>query len=633
MLTHDEITAIMRDEADQYSSRLRGNVIKARFEGFDAPFDGETCDRLMAEVYSMLARKGWHGNWTAEELGKFTEAGFTPKMKFEMAKMLVALRRDMTPEGREAYLEPMLIKHAPRYDYDRMDFGQAENAYLRARAAVLKQKGRWHIDETEDEDLIFGDDGCVRDGPVAIVDEEFEALYARANGPASGSITTAPEAVAPPVPACQPPAPVPMMPPQPPASTHAGKQTTIADIVKLMLSNHANDESWNAKTASQATAIVTLFDKYLREFHDVHCLEDLEQEHLDEFNEVLLAINPQHGKAAVDKTLSIKAYVDKYLTRYQGPPFLSGATRNRHWTFLSQLLRRAKRRGAKLHAHDLSDFRTKKAGRDRNARDIPEVEAIRTFFQLPVFTGCMGWNHRAKDGIRALHQPGDLVFHRAAFYVPMLAFYTGARREELCGLAPDDVIEIGDRHILCIRPNAIRSLKNDQSIRHIVLHPELIRLGFAAYVEAVRALGYKMVFPELAPIAGKGSCGDRLYDELESAFKTSGFSTHHFRHAFNNDLKQKDVSQEIRADLMGHGGTSETTERYVKAAKHELQASKIAMLDNVTDHLRDRPLTLLPWIAGKQASPWLKSKPVPREDRLKRKTTSARSARSHAVIA
>ena len=49
----------------------------------------------------MLARKGWHGNWTAEELGKLTEAGFTPKMKFEMAKMLVALRRDMTMEGRE----------------------------------------------------------------------------------------------------------------------------------------------------------------------------------------------------------------------------------------------------------------------------------------------------------------------------------------------------------------------------------------------------------------------------------------------------------------------------------------------------------------------------------------------------
>ena len=140
LLTHDEITAIMRDEADRHSSRLRENVIKARFEGFDAPFDGETCDRLMAEVYSMLARKGWHGNWTAEELGKLTEAGFTPKMKFEMARMLVDLSRDMTMEGSETHLISILDRLAYRADYDRVELGQAENAYFLTRAAVLKQK-------------------------------------------------------------------------------------------------------------------------------------------------------------------------------------------------------------------------------------------------------------------------------------------------------------------------------------------------------------------------------------------------------------------------------------------------------------------------------------------------------------
>lgn len=176
----------------------------------------------------------------------------------------------------------------------------------------------------------------------------------------------------------------------------------------------------------------------------------------------------------------------------------------------------------------------------------------------------------------------------------MLAYYTGARREELCGLAPDDLIEVDGRFVLRIRPNAIRSLKNDQSNRHVVLHPELVRLGFPAYVESIRALGYTMVFPELALSGGKGSCGDRLYDELEVAFKKTGFSTHHLRHAFNDNLKQADVSEEIRADLMGYGGTSETTERYVRAAKHELQASKIALLDVVTDHLSARELMLLP---------------------------------------
>ena len=633
LLTHDEIIAIMRDEADQYSAKLRENVSIARFEGLDAPFDGETCERLMAEVYALLARKGWHGNWTAEDLQLLDAKGFTQKMKLEMVKMLVALRRDMTPEGREAYLEPMLWKHAPRADYDRVDFGEAENAYFRARAAVLKQKGRWQIDETEDEDLLFTPSGSVREGPVALSDEEFDALYARADTVASEPVRAIPAPAAP-TPVERPastPAPEPVIPPEPVAPSQERKQTTIPDIVKLMLSNHANDESWNAKTARQATTIVTLFDRYLQEFHGVHCLEDLEQEQLDDFNELLLAINPQHGKAAIDKTLSIKAYVDKYRTRYNGPPFLSGATRNRHWTFLSQLLRRAQRRNKNLQKHDLSQFRSPKVGRSRNARKIPKLPAFRAFFQLPVFTGCLGWDHRSKGGIRALHKAGDLVFHRAAFYVPILAYYTGARREELCGLAPEDVVQSGRHHVIIIRPNAIRSLKNDQSERFIALHPELIRLGFPAYVDAIRALDYGTVFPELISPTGSGSRGDRFYDEMQVAFKLSKFPTHHFRHFFNNSLKQMDVSEEIRADLLGHGGTSETTETYVDQVEVELQALKIAMLSIVTDHLPARNVTLLPWVAKKQSVPWTKLKPVPRPDRLKWK--SAEPARSNAVTA
>ena len=69
----------------------------------------------------LLARKGWHGNWTVEKLDKLTEAGFTPKMKFEMARMLVALRRDMTMEGRETHLISILDRIAYRADSSRYE--------------------------------------------------------------------------------------------------------------------------------------------------------------------------------------------------------------------------------------------------------------------------------------------------------------------------------------------------------------------------------------------------------------------------------------------------------------------------------------------------------------------------------
>ncbi len=231
---------------------------------------------------------------------------------------------------------------------------------------------------------------------------------------------------------------------------------------------------------------------------------------------------------------------------------------------------------------------------------MPEIFAIRRFFELPVFVGCQGWDHRVKKGARALYEPGDKLYHRAAYFVPILAYYTGARREELCGLTPDDLLQSGDHYVLVIQPNAVRKLKNDQSKRHIALHPELIRLGFPSYVEAIRQLRYDSLFPELATNASKSNYGNRLYDELEVGFKTCGFSTHQFRHLFNDALKQNEVSAEIRADLMGHGGSSETTERYVKMTKIKLQATKIDMLDIVTDHLPSRESNLLPWISKRQ---------------------------------
>jgi hypothetical protein len=34
-----------------------------------------------------------------------------------------------------------------------------------------------------------------------------------------------------------------------------------------------------------------------------------------------------------------------------------------------------------------------------------------------------------------------LVFHGALYFIPMLIFYGGGRREEYCGMMTDDVIE------------------------------------------------------------------------------------------------------------------------------------------------------------------------------------------------
>ncbi len=65
---------------------------------------------------------------------------------------------------------------------------------------------------------------------------------------------------------------------------------------------------------------------------------------------------------------------------------------------------------------------------------------------------------------------------------PFLLYYSGARRDEICGLHCDDVVLDDAIPHVEIRDNAQRRLKNAQSERKIPLHGEILRLGFAQYV-------------------------------------------------------------------------------------------------------------------------------------------------------
>ena len=54
-----------------------------------------------------------------------------------------------------------------------------------------------------------------------------------------------------------------------------------------------------------------------------------------------------------------------------------------------------------------------------------------------------------------------------------------------------------------------------QSVRLVALLPEIVRLGFLDYVGEVRALGYKLVFPDLKSPTSRSPMGDRLYDQFK----------------------------------------------------------------------------------------------------------------------
>jgi integrase len=266
------------------------------------------------------------------------------------------------------------------------------------------------------------------------------------------------------------------------------------------------------------------------------------------------------------------------------------STTNRHWGFLRQLTTWF----AKHHPLSPLDYSAFIENDDRNARDQRDPyteEQGRMLFSLPPWTGSKSLARRM--------QAGDLLVHSAWYFVPLIGWYTGMRREEICGLMLDD-IEVVDGHWqFDVRPTEIRRLKTITSARKLPFASELVRLGLPDYVTALREAGETMLFPELVAESGKGTMGDAYYKTIWTKiakalpFLKTGQATHSFRHTVIDSMKGEGFSPEIRADFAGQKLATETEGRYSKAHMKLLREAAKA-IPNVTKHLDPFPVTLLP---------------------------------------
>ena len=338
-------------------------------------------------------------------------------------------------------------------------------------------------------------------------------------------------------------------------------------------------------------------------------LHSLRQGHVGKFVDFLRSeIYVHYGKSAKDKHKTIAQLREHALSRNKDLRGIKGETLNRHLTFLGQIFRHASARGAEALANiELLAFRSKgkkKRGRDERAK-LP-LEQAAAIFRTPPFNNCAGWDELAERGPEGLQQ----VFHCALYFVPILIYYTGCRREELCGAMVDDVIlDNGRIFYIHIAKNEQRRIKNPQSRRNVPLHPEVLRLNFVAYVGAVKALGYKLLFPDLYSPSSRSPLGNRFYKQFKPLLTSvgvteEGLGSHAVRHLFGAQLKKKSVAEEDRADLLGHGGDSETSERYCEP--HELATlfEFVQKLPMVTTDLQCQEIRLLAWVLDKQVAPF-----------------------------
>lgn len=187
----------------------------------------------------------------------------------------------------------------------------------------------------------------------------------------------------------------------------------------------------------------------------------------------------------------------------------------------------------------------------------------------------------------------------AAYWLPLLALFTGARVEELAQLLVRDVREVeGLGHFINISDEAPHAhLKNSSSRRRIPIHGILIACGFLDYV--VRQPKSGMLFPDLKP-NHRGKYGGYFsyffsnYLRQKIGITDERKVFHSFRHTFKDACRKVGIEEAVHDALTGHShasaGRSYGNDQYPLEPLFEAIARyEIADLD--LSHLYVRPVS------------------------------------------
>jgi integrase len=238
---------------------------------------------------------------------------------------------------------------------------------------------------------------------------------------------------------------------------------------------------------------------------------------------------------------------------------LSGKTVGQHIRSLSALWNKARADGL-ISDRLPNPFSGHKVHHDPRPR-VPQelsLEELHAIFALPVFT----------EGERPPRLKGE-----AAYWVPLLLLFTGARPGEIAQLLVSDVVSEGNHWFIDITTEGEahpekgpKTLKTKRGgARRVAVHPELMRLGFIKYVQHLQASGERALFPGLKQKGKKDliagfSEGWSKYLKDQGAFpKGDGRrGLREFRQNWATAAIKSGLHREVREYLMGHSPSGKT---------------------------------------------------------------------------
>jgi integrase len=189
-------------------------------------------------------------------------------------------------------------------------------------------------------------------------------------------------------------------------------------------------------------------------------------------------------------------------------------------------------------------------------------EELKAFFGLPLF--------------KSYELPKDFKAGKdAAYWIPLLGLYTGARVGELAQLRVADVEAGKEGAFLRITEEAEgQRVKTAAGHRRVPVHSQLVKLGFLDYFERVKKSGAELLWPHMRFRKGKPGAYfsdwfNRFHKEQTGNPQAPVF--HELRHTVRTALHSAGVDRETIGRIIGHEtGLSDAEKAYTHVSDADL---------------------------------------------------------------
>lgn len=164
-----------------------------------------------------------------------------------------------------------------------------------------------------------------------------------------------------------------------------------------------------------------------------------------------------------------------------------------------------------------------------------------------------------------LHTAYDLPMDRkagadAAYWIPLLGLYTGARVGELAQLRTIDIQQDAGVPMLSITNEGDgQRVKTSAGVRKVPIHSELVRLGFLDYASSRQREGETPLWPSLPPREGKpGGYFSHWFGVYRRSLGFGKYPDFHcLRHTVRSQLANAGVPEALIDALVGHDAYSD----------------------------------------------------------------------------